>query len=199
MTVLLCVFMMSSVMSLLSLMQLRLHTEKIREDALQKDLDVSSLKTVVLEYSSYYEAKVWGEMLEELEKMEEGFDRIFLQNEFSNRNTTSSEAMSTFLEVEGLQEVLGADAISMERTQVMGGKRRTYDGKEQKTIKNLYRTRLFRGGEEEIIDILVMIVIPTCDFEDEIFVIKEGETVRDVLERLPEFEWKDYISVIQLR
>lgn len=194
-TALLCTLLIGSAMSLISLFQLRIYAQKEREDSLQKELDRRSFQSVMMEYTKRYAEEVWQNMMVELEGKEGGFTEKFLESEFVNRSTTSKEALTVQVKVRAVAEAIGAESVVIKREETRGITYFTYSGGEQRAVQVKYSAKICRGSNEESMGITVMTVIPTCDFDDSIFCLKEEEITKDIIERIPEFNWNNYIHI----
>ncbi|MDO4792679.1 MAG: hypothetical protein Q3993_00755 [Filifactor alocis] len=191
-TILICTAILTSVTALTFGASFRIRGEGARGRFLQRELDENSLKMLMEEYALLSSAQVWDQMLESLKTREVTLNKTSMEVEYLNQFPKRSKDLSS----PSLNEAMDASAVYLEVRESYKIDYETYTREKRSALRMEYVARITREGEESSISGALIIILPLADIDEDLFELAPGETNEDLIGRIPEIDWKNYIKTV---
>lgn len=191
-TILICTAILTSVTALTFGASFRIRGEGARGRFLQRELDENSLKMLMEEYALLCSSQVWDQMLESLKTREVTLNKTSMEVEYLNQFPKNYRNLSS----PSLNTAMDASTVYLELKEIYKIDYETYTRQQRPALRMEYGARITRGGEESTISGALIIILPLADMDEDLFELAPGETNADLIARIPEIDWENYVKTV---
>lgn len=131
-------------------------------------------------------------MLESLKTREVTLNKTSMEIEYLNQFPKNHRDLSN----PSLNTAMDASTVYLELKEIYKIDYETYTRQKRPALRMEYGARITRGGEESTISGALIIILPLADMDEDLFELAPGETNADLIGRIPEIDWENYVKTV---